>query len=258
MSSPELVMAALRSALKAAGVTYRELAARVGMSESSIKRVFGQGDLSLRRLAAFCQAAGLSMEDVLRAAADAAPHTDLLTLPQERSLMADPTLLLVAVCCLAHWSAEQIVETYRLDEPACVKALVQLDRLGLIELKPLNRYRLRVSRAFRWQPDGPVQAFFREQVVHDYFGGRFDGPGETLHTVPGSLSVASAEELVQRVQQLAGEVARLHQEDQRLRPQDRDGYTLVIGLRSWEFAAFTAMRREPSAAAAHQNGPRNR
>ena len=39
-----------------------------------------------------------------------------------------------------------------------------------------------------------------------------------------------------------------------------DGYTLVIGLRSWEFAAFTAMRRDPSAAApaAHQNGPRNR
>ncbi len=257
MSSPELVMAALRSALKAAGVTYRDLAQRVGMSESSIKRVFAQGDLSLRRLAAFCQAAGLSMEDVLRAAADAAPHTDVLTLEQERSLMADPRLLLVAVCCLGHWTLPQIVETYRIDEPACVRALVQLDRLGLIELKPLNRYRLRVSRAFRWQPDGPVQTFFREQVVHDYFAGRFDGPGETLHSVPGRLSVASAQEIARRVQQLADDVARLHQEDQRLRPQDRDGYTLVVGLRSWEFSAFTAMRREASALG-HQNGPRTR
>lgn len=246
MSSPELVMGALRGALKAAGITYRELARRVGMSESSIKRVFSQGDLSLRRLAAFCQAAGLSMEDVLRSAADAGPPADVLTLAQERSLMADPQLLLVAVCCLGHWSLEQIVETYRIDEPACVRALVQLDRLGLIELKPLNRYRLRVSRAFRWQPDGPVQQFFRGQVVLDYFSGRFDAPGETLHTVLGRLSVASAQELVQRVQQLAAELARLHQEDQRLRPQDRDGYTLIVGLRSWEFAAFTAMRREPA------------
>jgi len=248
MSSPELVMGALRSALKAAGITYRELARRVGMSESSIKRVFSQGDLSLRRLAAFCQAAGLSMEDVLRDAAEAAPPADQLTLAQERSLMADPLLLLVAVCCLGHWSLEQVIETYRIDEPACVRALVQLDRLGLIELKALNRYRLRVSRAFRWQPDGPVQQFFREQVVHDYFAGRFDGPGETLHTVLGRLSMASAQELVQRVQQLAAEVARLHQEDQRLRPQDRDGYTLIVGLRPWEFAAFTAMRRERPAA----------
>jgi uncharacterized small protein (DUF1192 family) len=91
-----------------------------------------------------------------------------------------------------------------------------------------------------------VQQFFRGQVVLDYFSGRFDAPGETLHTVLGRLSVASAQELVQRVQQLAAELARLHQEDQRLRPQDRDGYTLIIGLRSWEFAAFTAMRREPA------------
>lgn len=249
MSSPELVMSALRAALKAAGITYRELAARVGMSESSIKRVFASGDLSLRRLASFCQAAGLSMEEVLRAAADAAPHADVLTLAQERSLMADPQLLLVAVCCLGHWSLEQIVETYRIDEPACVKALVQLDRLGLIELKPLNRYRLRVSRAFRWQPDGPVQQFFRERLVHDYFGGRFDGPGETLLTVPGRLSVASAEEVVRRVRALAEDLARLHQEDQRLRPQDRDGYTLLVGLRSWEISALTAMRRQPPAPA---------
>jgi transcriptional regulator with XRE-family HTH domain len=255
VSSPELVMQALRSGLRRAGVTYRQLAERIGMSESSIKRVFSQGDMSLTRLAAVCKAAGLSMEDVLREAADAAPHADVLTLAQERSLMADPELLLVAICCLGHWSAEQIVETYAIDDAACVKALVRLDRLGLIELRPLNRYRLRVSRTFRWQADGPVQQFFREAMVPDYYAGRFDGSGETLLSVHGRLSVASAQELVQRVHQLGGELTRLHQEDQRLRPQDRDGYTLMVGLRSWEFAAFTTMRR---AAAVHQKGPRNR
>lgn len=243
MSSPELVMQALRNGLRRAGVTYRLLAERIGMSESSVKRVFSQGDMSLTRLAAVCKAAGLAMEDVLREAADAAPHADLLTLAQERSLMADPQLLLVAICCLGHWSLEQIVETYAVDEPACVGALARLDRLGLIELRPLNRYRLRVSRTFRWQPDGPVQQFFRENVVPDYFAGRFDGPGETLLFVHGRLSAASAQELVQRAQQLGGELARLHQEDQRLRPEDRDGCTLMVGLRSWELAAFTAMRR---------------
>jgi DNA-binding Xre family transcriptional regulator len=243
MSSPELVLQALRSGLRRAGITYRELAGRIGMSESSVKRVFSQGDMALTRLAAICKAAGLSMEDVLREAADATPHADLLTLAQERSLMADPQLLLVAICCLGHWSLAQIVETYAIDEPGCISALVKLDRLGLIELKPLNRYRLRVARTFRWQPDGPVQQFFRSAVVPDYHAGRFDGPGETQLLVTGRLSVASAQELVQRAHQLGAELSRLHQEDQRLRPQDRDGYTLMVGLRSWEFAAFTAMRR---------------
>ena len=249
MGSPELVMQTLRRELRQAGITYRMLAQRIGMSESSMKRVFSQGDMSLSRLALLCKAAGLAMEDVLRQAADAVPHADVLTLPQERSLVADPRLLLVAICCLGQWRFEQIVDTYALSQAECVRCLARLDRLGLIELKPANRYRLRVSRTFRWRPDGPVQRFFREHVVHDYFGGGFDQPGEALLFAHGRLSAASAGEMVQRCQQLAAQLAAAHQDDQRLPPEQRDGFTLVLGLRSWELAAFTAMRR-------HQTGPR--
>lgn len=243
MSSPDAVMQALRSEMRAAGVTYKQLALRLGLSESSMKRVFSQGDMSLTRLAQICKAVGVAMEDVLRQAADATPHADTLTLAQERSLVEDPALLLVAICCLGHWSLAQIVDTYQLSEAQAIVQLVKLDRLALIELKPLNRYRLRVSRAFRWLADGPVQQFVREQVVDDYFAGRFDGAGETLLCVHGRLASSSAQELVQKIQQLAAELARLHQDDQRLRPGERDGYTLLLGFRSWEFAAFTAMRR---------------
>lgn len=243
MSSPEALMQALRNELRAAGMTYKQLAQHVGMSESSIKRVFSQGDMSLTRLAQICKAVGVAMEDVLRQAADSAPQADTLTLAQERSLIEDPELLLVAICCLGHWSLAQIVETYRLSEARAIVQLLKLDRLALIELKPLNRYRLRVSRAFRWLADGPVQQFVRGYVVDDYFAGRFDGAGETLLCVHGRLSDPSAQELVQKIRQLAAELARLHQEDQRLRPAECDGYTLLLGFRSWEFAAFTAMRR---------------
>ncbi|WP_395703486.1 helix-turn-helix domain-containing protein, partial [Aquabacterium sp.] len=109
MSSPELVLQVLRAEMRAAGVTYRQLAQRIGMSESSIKRLFGQRDMALSRLAQICQAVGVSMEDVLRQSADLTPRADTLTLAQERSLVADPKLLLVANCCLGHWSFEQIV-----------------------------------------------------------------------------------------------------------------------------------------------------
>ena len=250
MGSPEAVMQALRGELRSAGITYRMLARRIGMSESSMKRVFSQGDMSLTRLALICKAAGVTMEDVMRQAADATPRADQLTLPQERSLTQDPQLLLVAICCLGQWSLPQIVDTYALSEAQAVRGLTRLDRLGLIELKPGNRYRLRVSRTFRWRPDGPVQKYFREHVVNDYFAGRFDGGGETLQVVHGRLSSASAKELVTRIQQLGGELARLHQDDQRKSGDERDGFTLLVGLRSWEFAALTAMRR--SQLASHQ------
>ncbi|MFL6675503.1 MAG: helix-turn-helix domain-containing protein [Massilia sp.] len=243
MSSPELVLEVLRAELRAASITYKALAERIGMSESSVKRMFGQKDMSLSRLAQICKAAGIALEDVLRRAADTRPHADTLTLPQEKSLVANPRLLLVAICCLGHWSLEQVIETYRLTEAECIRCMAELDRLGLIELKPLNRYSLRVSNAFRWLADGPVQQFFREHVVADYFSGRFDGPGETLMCLPARLSMASAHELAQKIQQLAGDLARLHRNDRKLDPEERDGFTLLLGFRSWEFAAFTALRR---------------
>jgi transcriptional regulator with XRE-family HTH domain len=243
MSSPELLLQVLRSEMRAANMTYRGLAERLELSESSIKRMFSQGDMSLSRLALVCKVIGVALEDVLRQAADAAPQSDTLTLAQERALVADLRLLMVATCCLGHWTLEQIVETYAISEAECIGCLLKLDRLALIELKPLNRYRLRVSRAFRWLPDGPVQQLMRQHVVGDFFAGRFDGPGETMLCVHGRLSDPSAQELVQKIQQLAAELARLHQDDQRLQPALRDGYTLMLGLRSWEFSQFTAMRR---------------
>lgn len=243
MSSPELVLDVLRAELRTANITYKDLAGRIGVSESSVKRMFGQKDMALSRLAQICQVTGIALEEVLRRAADSRPQADFLTLPQETSLVANPRLLLMAICCLGHWSLGQVTETYRLTEPECITLLAELDRLGLIELKPLNRYSLRVSNAFRWLPDGPVQRFFREHVVEDYFAGRFDRPGEALMCLPARLSSASAQELAQKIEQLAGELARLHRNDRRLAPQERDGYTLLVGFRSWEFAAFTALRR---------------
>ena len=243
MSSPDLILDALRARLRAAGITYKLLAERIGVSESSVKRMFGQKDMALSRLAEICQATSIPLEELLRGALDTRPQLDALSLPQERSLVANPRLLLMAICCLGHWNVEQVIETYQLGEAECITLLAQLDRLGLIELKPLNRYRLRVSNAFRWLPDGPVQQFFREHVVEDYFAGRFDGTGEALMCVPARLSQASAQELSLKIEQLAAELARLHLNDRRLPAGEREGYTLLLGFRSWELAAFTALRR---------------
>jgi DNA-binding Xre family transcriptional regulator len=244
MSSPELVLHVLRQQLRAAGITYKALAELIGMSESSVKRMFGQKDMSLSRLAQICKASGIPMEDVLRGSAEVRPHSDTLTPQQEKSLMANPRLLLVAICCLGNWSLEQVIETYAISQTECIGLLVELDRLGVIELKPGNRYSLRVSNAFRWLPDGPVQQYVREHVVGDYFGGRFDGDGETLMCLPARLSQASAREVLLKIQQLAGDMARLHQQDRKLDSDERDGFTLLLGFRSWEFGAFTALRRK--------------
>ena len=66
MSSPDLILDALRMRLRAAGITYKTLSERIGVSESSVKRMFGQKDMALSRLAEICQATGIGLEDLLR------------------------------------------------------------------------------------------------------------------------------------------------------------------------------------------------
>ena len=99
-----------------------------------------------------------------------------------------------------------------------------------------------------------MQQFFRAHVVNDYFSGSFNGPGETLLFLPARLSLPSAHELVAKIQQLAGELSRLHQNDRKLPSPERDGFSLLVGFRSWEFAAFNRAAARPGS----PDRPRNK
>jgi AraC-like DNA-binding protein len=61
MSSPDMLLDVLRAELRAAGITYKTLAERIAMSESSIKRMFGQKDMTLSRLAQIRNTSSMAM-----------------------------------------------------------------------------------------------------------------------------------------------------------------------------------------------------
>lgn len=243
MSTTADLVAALKKELKAAQMTYADLARGLGMAESSVKRMLAKGDMALSRIDAICRVLKLDFAELARRVADAQPLLSQLTQEQERAVVADKKLLLAAICVLSQWTLEQIVTEYRLTQAECIRYFAQLDRIGIIELKPLNRYRLKLAKTFRWRPHGPVMDYFREHAVLDYFAGGFDGPGETLLLVHGAVSCAIAPSFVDRLQRVAQDFAQQHQADQKLPAQEREGYTLVLAMRSWEFSAFTRLRR---------------
>ena len=243
MSTTADLVLALKKELKAVQMTYADLARELGMAESSVKRMLAKGDMPLSRIDAICRALKLDFAELARRVADAQPLLAQLTDAQERAVVADKKLLLVAINVLSQWTLEQMVAHYRLSEAECVKHMVQLDRIGIIELKPLNRYRLKLAKTFRWRPHGPVMDYFREHAALDYFSGRFDGHGEGLLLVHGSISRSLAPSFLERLQRVAQDFAQQHQADQKLAAKEREGYTLLLAMRSWEFAEFEAMRR---------------
>ena len=243
MSTTADLVSALKKELKAAQMTYADLAWGLDMAESSVKRMLAKGDMALSRIDAICRVLKLDFAELARRVADAQPLLSQLTQEQEKAVVADKKLLLCAICVLSQWTPEQITTEYRLTEAECIKYFAQLDRIGIIELKPLNRYRLKLAKTFRWRPHGPVMNYFRDHAVLDYFGGGFDGHAETLLLVHGAVSRAIAPSFVDRLQRVAQDFAQQHQADQKLLPKEREGYTPVLAMRSWEFSAFTQLRR---------------
>ena len=243
MSTTADLVTVLKKELKSARMTYADLAAKLGMAESSVKRMLAKGDMPLSRIDAICRALKLDFADLARRIADTQPLLAELAEAQEKAVVADKKLLLTAICVLSQWTLEQITGSYRLTEAECIKYLAQLDRIGIIELKPLNRYRLKLAKTFRWRPHGPVMDYFRENALLDYFSGGFDGNGEGLLLVHGSISRGLAPSFLERMQRVAQDFAQQHQTDQKLGEKDREGYTLLLAMRSWEFEAFVALRR---------------
>ena len=218
MSTTADLVTVLKKELKAAQMTYADLAKELGMAESSVKRMLAKGDMPLSRIDAICRALKMDFAELAQRVADAQPLLKELT-------------------------AEQISATYRLSEPEVVLSLAQLDRIGIIELKAGNRYRLKLAKAFRWRPHGPMMQFFREHAALDFFSGGFDGHAEGLLLVHGSISRALAPSFLERMQRVAQDFQQQHQADQELKDADRKGYTLLLAMRDWEFAAFAPMRR---------------
>ena len=245
MSTTVDLVNALKNELKSAHMTYADLAKSLDMAESSVKRMLAKGDMPLTRVDAICRALKIDFAELARRVADAQPLLKELTLEQEKAVVRDKKLLLLAICVLSQWTMEQIVAAYRISEAECIGYLAQLDRIGIIELRPLNRYRLKVAKGFRWLPHGPVMKYFREHVAADYLSGGFDGEGELMMLVHGEITPSLAASLVERLRRVGQDFAQAHLAEQRLPDEQRTPYTLLVGMRTWLFAAFRDLKRVP-------------
>jgi transcriptional regulator with XRE-family HTH domain len=126
MSSSMKLVDGLKRELKARGITYAELARRIGMSEASVKRMFAQRSFTLQRLDEVLAAAGIDLLDLTRSALEAPRLIAQLSYAQEEELIGDPKLLLVAVAALNGVPVDELVATFAQTQAEAVKHLLRL------------------------------------------------------------------------------------------------------------------------------------
>lgn len=246
MSRAIAVLDALKHVLKQQGVTYAQLAAALNLSEASIKRLFVSKQITLHRLEQICDAINYDMEELFDLVAESHRTVTELTEQQEQELVDNLKLMLVGFRLFNHYTFEDILRDYDITETEGIQLLAQLDRMGIIDLLPNNRVRMRLARTFSWLKDGPIQRFFERRVQSNFFEVSFSKYNELRLVLNGMLSEHSNQILQQRMQRLASEYESLVKEDKKIDLRKRHGTTLVLAIRPWEVEVFAQFRRRKS------------
>ena len=239
------LLEALKTVLRAKGITYKEAAQALKLSEVSIKRIFSEKNCSLARLEKLCELAETDFSELLEIAESQQQKVSQLTHEQEKMLIGDTRLLVVSVCIINYWTFAEILARYQFTEAELTGAFTQLDRLGIIELLPANRYRLNISRRFNWQVRAPIQNFFIESVLQAYLHSDAQDGGNHFHFNWGMLSKESANELNRKIHRVVDEYLNIVSQDAKIPVENKLTSSLLIMFREhWEPESFKVLWKE--------------
>jgi len=243
MARSQGLVAAIKRELKNQGLNYKQLADQLMLSESAVKQMFSARNMTLKRVDAICDVLGLDIDDLVRLAADTSQQLEMLSIAQEQELIGDAQLLLVAYCLINNWSFDDILQRYNLSEHDCLRNMVRLDKMRLIELLPGNRIKPLIAINFKWQPDGPIERYFRSAVQDQFFNSSFTDDLSLRLVKNGDLSTQSIHQLMDRMSSAGQLFDDLNREERTLANSKRAGATMVLAIRHWEFDAFTQFEK---------------
>lgn len=248
MNETKKLIETLKRCLRSRGVTYRALAKALGLSESSVKRVFAEESFTLARLERVCTVLEMTVTDLVQmnsGSRETHPHT--LTFEQERVLANNPSLLACFYLLLNGRSEGEVQRRLGLSLAAFRGLLTNLANAGLLERQGKQKIRLHARLPIAWRPNGPVRRLYERQVRAEFLQHPFEGPQESLTFHSAELSAASLRILQRKIDRLAADFAELAALDMRVPAREKTSTALLLACRPWVFSMFSAYRVQRAA-----------
>jgi transcriptional regulator with XRE-family HTH domain len=236
MSQTKQWIDTLKRCLKARGLTYRDVAIALELSEPSIKRLFSERSFSLQRLEQICRMLDMSFSDLARLNDLKYQERQTTLSPDQEAALADDAILLSYFYLLLNgWKSKRIASRFALSEPRQVRLLAKLDKLGLIELQPGNRVRLLTARRIQWRRDGPVRRLYEREVKQAFLKDSFAQGVAHFGFESAELAPESARLIQRRLTRVTREFDEVAELDVNLEPVEKRGYGLMVALRPWAY-----------------------
>jgi transcriptional regulator with XRE-family HTH domain len=192
-----LLLRALKSLLKGRGLLYHDVAEKLGVSETTVKRYLTGHSLTVEILEDLCRVVDIRLSDLL-AISQEEPEQPILSPEEEDFLSKNPFLAAVFYLLSRGLTPATIQRDFQLTDAEMNGHLTALDRLGLVRLFPYNRVRVMVGRNFNVQTGGALVKLAHDALIKDFFT-KFDVTAPDWLFGFGKLSPSSLE----RVRELA-------------------------------------------------------
>lgn len=146
----------LKRRLKTEGLTYLELAKKLSLSESGLKKIFAAKDGSVQRLAQIGAAIGLSLSDLFSEMKEPMSVVSFTENQQNYFLKVPKALFLYWKLVYERESLEKAETFLGLNRRESMSLLRQLDKINLLAILPGDRIKIPPIRQIRWSGDGPL------------------------------------------------------------------------------------------------------
>lgn len=151
-----MIFETLKTVLRARGITYADLAQRLGTSEPTVKRIFAARDDKLSRILEICSALDISFDDIIAQAKRIEVTPLVLGDRIETQLADDPSAFHVFLLLRDGMPATEIAQQFGLNDAAMFALGQRLERLGLAEVLAGGRIRLLFEQPIQFRRDGPL------------------------------------------------------------------------------------------------------
>ena len=231
------IVATLKSLLRSKGLTYRDVAAALELSEASVKRIFAEESFSLKRLEQVCELLEVNVYELARLSAHQDHHSiTKLTIEQETALASEPTLLLCFYLLINGWTLGRIKKRLRMNEAQMNDAIAKLHRFKLVERYSRNRIRLLTARTIAWRKAGPVRRLYERRIKAEFLEADFEAADSMLKFESAELSQSSIKIIERKLEKLIADFDDLVELDMALSPEKKKSVGLLLAFRPWVFS----------------------
>ncbi len=206
----EMVFDHFKKTLKQQNMTYADLAKKLNLSESGVKKIFIANDCSYLRLNEISEALEISLVDVLSSSLENETKEVRFTVEQEKYFIKHPSLFsFFWKLVQERESVESIKNEFGYSEKEVFLFLKKLDDFGIIELHTKEIIKIPRMEKVVWRGDGPLMNWIKTQwpkkIIQDVLAKEKQDPLEHYSLRYYKLTKKSQEELVLAINNLNNE-----------------------------------------------------